>query len=518
MVGAVVLGVMGHLSATAVPVLGVYALLENNWKFMLALMLTCGLLRGVFRYGEQTLNHYIAFKLLALIRQHLFSALRRLTPAKLEDRNRGELVNAITSDVELLEIFYAHTISPSAIALLVSAIASAICFIFHPLLGLLAMLGYLVVGVAIPLGVARFAKVDGGKSRTLAGQLSTAWLDTLRGLPELSQFGQTKNRGDLLADYTVRAHGINQRMGRHEGIASALSALSVTGFSLVVLVVGFQLWQSNTLDLVGAILPCVILLSSFGPVIALAALGGSIQPSLAAGKRVLSILDETPQTEEIIHGATPDFQGAASQALCFSYGQNNVLNGLTAHLKMGEITGISGKSGAGKSTFLKLLMRFWDISSGKLTISETPISCIQTDHLRKTVAYMTQDADIFHDTIAANIAIGNTAASRDEIIRAAHKAALHEFVCTLPNGYDTQIGELGSTLSAGQRQRIALARAFLSGAPLLLLDEPTSSLDALNEGAILKALVQECRDTGRTVALVSHRASSLGVADQQFVI
>jgi ABC-type multidrug transport system fused ATPase/permease subunit len=288
----------------------------------------------------------------------------------------------------------------------------------------------------------------------------------------------------------------------------------VLAFALITLTTGFTLWQNGAVGLGGVLLPTVITLSSFGPTLALSSLSGGLQSTLASGRRVLELLDETPETEEITVGLRPTFTGAESRELTFSYGGQSVLRDLSLTLEPGKITGIAGKSGAGKSTFLKLLMRFWNAPDNSLFVSEASVDMIETAHLRTLEAYMTQETDIFHATIAENIAMGKPDATMKEIIAASKKAALHKFVLTLPQGYDTPVGELGSTLSGGQRQRIGLARAFLGGAPLLLLDEPTSSLDSLNEGAILKALREECTQSGRTVVLVSHRASTLGSADK----
>jgi len=514
MLGAVALGALGHISAMAIPVLGAYALLNGAWMGALTLAIVCGVLRGIFRYGEQSLNHYIAFKLLAVIRESVFAALRRLCPAKLDGHGRGELVATLTGDIELLEVFYAHTVSPVVIAALTAAAVIGFMGAFHPVFAVIAALGYLTVGAAIPALIMRLAWRDGLESRKVAGELSAFWLDSLRGLAELLQYNQVPARIEEIERRTEGAEAVASRMKRWEGLSTCLSSLAVIAFTFITLAAGFALRRGGEAGLYGVLLPTVTMLSSFGPALALSALSGGLQSTLASGRRVLGLLDEQPETEDVASGLRPTFTGAESRGLTFSYGGGRVLENLSLALKKGDITGIHGKSGAGKSTFLKLLMRFWNAPERSLFISGVPVGAVETAHLRALEGYMTQETDIFHDTIAANIAVGKRDAARNEIVEAAKKAALHDFILTLPQGYDTLVGELGSTLSGGQRQRIGLARAFLSGAPLLLLDEPTSSLDSLNEGAILKALREECAQSGRTVALVSHRASTLGVADK----
>lgn len=264
------------------------------------------------------------------------------------------------------------------------------------------------------------------------------------------------------------------------------------------------------------LLTTVMLSASFGPVLALANLSATMDQTLAAGERVLALLEEHPETEEILDGTTPVYSGAAVKNLSFSYGKEEILHDLTASFPQGEIVAVTGKSGSGKSTLLKLLMRFWKVREGSVLISGQDVGQIQTAHLRNLESYMIQDTDLFHDSIAENIRIGKQNATQAEIEEAAKKAAIHDFILTLPKGYDTPVGELGDTLSGGERQRIGLARAFLHDAPLMLLDEPTSNLDSLNEGVILQAL--EKNRGMKTVILVSHRSSTLSIADRAYIV
>ncbi|MDR2615755.1 MAG: ABC transporter ATP-binding protein/permease [Oscillospiraceae bacterium] len=522
---AVLLGVLGNLSSIFIPLLGCFAILGAagfaaplglGMSALIAAAVICGVLRGAFRYGEQTCNHFIAFRLLALIRERVFEALRRLCPAKLEGRERGNLITILTGDIELLEVFYAHTISPVAIAAIVSIFMTVFVGLYHPLYALIAALGYITVGAALPALGARAAGSGNARLREETGKFSSFYFDSLRGLYELARFGRGGERKSQIGDKTDELDGIRRSLNGREGALSALSGLCVTFFALVTLAAAFALRRAGAVELPGVLIPTVAVFSSFGPTLALANLGAGLQPTLSAGRRVLALLDETPETEDVIDGKAPDFTGAHSEKLTFSYGGEDVLRDLTLDIPKGRITGVTGKSGSGKSTFLKLLMRFWDAPPGSLFISDARVSEITTAHLRRLEGFVTQDTELFHDTIEANIKLGRPDASREDVVAAAKKASAHEFISRLPNGYETQIGELGSTLSGGERQRIGLARAFLHDAPLMLLDEPTSNLDSLNEGVILKALRGEAR--GRTVILVSHRASTMAAADRTYSV
>jgi ABC-type transport system involved in cytochrome bd biosynthesis fused ATPase/permease subunit len=520
---AVALGVLGNLAAVSVPLLGTVALLRyaagSTPAAPLAAAAVCALLRGAARYGEQTCNHYIAFKLLAHIRERVFFALRRLCPAKLERRGRGDLVAVITADIELLEVFYAHTISPAVIAAAVSLCMVIFVGSYHPLFALVAAAGYLTVGVVFPAVTSRLVGPDGAKLRAESGRLSAFWLDGLRGLAELSQYGLAARRGAEIRRRTESCDAVRRRISRREGIAGAAATLAVAFFSLLTLICGLRL--RGVAGAQGAefyIVPFVAVFSSFGPVLALANLSGTLPSTLAAGRRVLDILDEQPETPDVTQGLTPEFTGAETRDLRFSYGEagTEALRGVSVGIKPRGITGITGRSGAGKSTLLRLLMRFWSAPRGSVLISGEEIGEIDTAHLRRLEGFMTQETDLFRDSIEANILVGSPGAGRDEVIAAAKKASLHDFVMTLPRGYDTPVAELGSSLSGGERQRIGLARAFLHGAPLLLLDEPTSNLDSLNEGVILKALREE--SALRAVALVSHRRSTAAIADEVYSV
>ena len=514
---AIALGVLGFIAATLIPVLGGVGILsvlnhQDTLPLIFLVAALCALLRGVFRYGEQTCNHYIAFKLLAILRQKVFAALRRLAPAKLDGRDKGDLISVITSDIELLEVFYAHTISPAAIALVMSLLTAAFLAWFHWAYGVLALLAYATVGILLPVLASRRSGDTGNRMRQKAGQLSAFVLDSLRGVDETIQYhGQAQRLGEL-EGRTDDLSRVQQDMSRITGTNTAVTHTVIWLYDLALLALGLVLLEQGQVNFGGVLVPLITLMSSFGPVVALANLGATLQSTFAAARRVLDILDETPVVEEVSGQAATHFHGAACEDLTFSYGGETILDGLTLDFPKGKVVGIVGRSGSGKSTLLKLLMRFWDRQSGEVTISERDVRNINTSDLRSMQGYMTQDTDLFHDTILKNILLARPDATREEVEEACKKASIHDFILTLPQGYDTPVGELGDTLSGGERQRLGLARAFLHNAPFLLLDEPTSNLDSLNEAEILRSLHRE-RDQ-RTVILVSHRRSTMGIADQ----
>ena len=519
MVLAVTMGLAGHLCATFLTVFGVYALCT-----MLGLPAPLGLvglfagiavmavLRAALRYGEQACNHFIAFKLLALLRDKVFRALRALAPAKLEVRDRGNLISVITSDIELLEVFYAHTISPVLIAVLFSGLLCIFIGSYHPLLGLLALGAYLCVGVAVPMLVSRASGAHGLRFRTASGELSSFVLDSLRGLPETLQFAQGAQRRQELDERTEALTREESFLKWTSGWGMALTNALILLFDLAMLLAAAVLFRQGQIGFAGVLIPTVTLMSSFGPVVALANLGGTLQNTFAAGNRVLDILQEAPVVQEISGQAPTEFSGAAAENVHFAYEEQPILQDLSVRVPQNRILGIVGRSGSGKSTLLKLFMRFWEADSGEIRLSGKPVGQINTTDLRRMESYVTQQTHLFHDTIRNNLRIAKLDARDDEIEAACRKASVHDFILSLPRGYDTQVGELGDTLSGGERQRLGLARAFLHDAPFMLLDEPTSNLDSLNEAVILRSLRRERE--GRTVVLVSHRQSTMRIADQ----
>ena len=520
---AILMGLAGHLCAAFITVFGGYAVLSvlgfGAPLGLMALFLCMGafaLLRGILRYAEQACNHFIAFKLLALIRDRVFRALRRLCPAKLEGRDRGDLIAVITSDIELLEVFYAHTISPIAIAALFTAVLCALIGSFHPVLGLLALAAYVTVGVILPLAVSRLSGDNGLRLRTQAGELSAFVLDSLRGLPEIIQYGQGEKRLEEMDARTSALSVDEGRMKRTAGLGMAAANTVILAFDLGMLFTSARLYQAGAVDFAGVLIPTIALMSSFGPCVALANLGSTLQSTFAAGNRVLDILDESPVVGEVTGRDPVVFSGAETENVSFSYGGETVLDGISVEAPEHAVVGIVGRSGSGKSTLLKLFMRFWAAQGGAVRLSGVDVGRINTSNLRDMESFVTQDTHLFHDSIKNNLRIARLDATDEEIIAACKKASVHDFIMTLPQGYDTPVGELGDTLSGGERQRLGLARAFLHGGPLMLLDEPTSNLDSLNEAVILRSLGEEREE--RTVVLVSHRQSTMRVADRVYSV
>ncbi|MCC2148108.1 ABC transporter ATP-binding protein/permease [Lachnospiraceae bacterium CLA-AA-H246] len=522
MILAILMGLLGHLCASFITIFGAFGVLQvlGMWKgslgFLFIGVAVFAVLRGILRYAEQSCNHFIAFKLLALIRDEVFQSLRKLTPAKLEGKDKGNLITVITSDIELLEVFYAHTISPTAIAVLYTILLCLFIGQFHVILGILALLAYLAVGVLIPLAVSKAGGDDGMRFRTKSGELGSFVLDSLRGLSEILQYGQGQERMRQMNHRTDELSKEEERMKRTTGRNMAITGMTILISDLLMLFVSSMLYQRGTLGFDGVLISTVALMSSFGPVTALANLGSTLQNTFAAGNRVLDILEEEPMVKEINGQKEIAFHGAKAEHVTFSYGQETILKDVSADIKENSVVGISGKSGSGKSTLLKLLMRFWDVQEGSVSISGTGVNQINTSNLRNMESFVTQETCLFHDSIAANLRIAKLDATQEELEAACKKASIHEFIKKLPQGYETQVGELGDTLSGGERQRLGLARAFLHDAPFMLLDEPTSNLDSLNEAVILKSLEEE--RNGKTVVLVSHRESTMQIADVVYSI
>ena len=515
MILAVTMGLVGHLCATFITVFGGFAIVAvlkgAATAAIFGTVAVFALVRGGLRYAEQACNHFIAFKLLALIRDKVFGALRRLCPAKLEGKDKGDLISVITSDIELLEVFYAHTISPICIAFLFTVVM--VCFIgsYHPALGLLALAAYGAVGILIPLLTAKLSGDSAMRFRTKSGKLSAYVLDSLRGLPETIQYGQGQARMEAMNAQTDAIAEEGEQMKRTEGRNTAVTGTVILMFDLAMLFVSAAL-----LDFEGCLITTLAMMSSFGPVTALAALGATLQSTLAAGNRVLDILEEHPVAEDITGKEPISFHGAAANHVTFAYDNETILNDFSIDIPAGKVTGIIGRSGSGKSTLLKLLMRFWKVQQGEVAVSGRSVEEINTENLRQMESFVTQQTHLFHDSIRNNLRIAKQDATDKELIAACKKASVHDFIMGLPKGYDTEVGELGDTLSGGERQRLGLARAFLHDAPFLLLDEPTSNLDSLNEAVILKALHEGCRE--KTVVLVSHRKSTMGIADKVYSV
>ena len=553
--GQVILhGLAGNAAGAEISVIS-EAAMKNTWlsgasvNRILAVMILMAVLRGILHYMEQYCNHFIAFKLLAIIRHKVFAALRKLCPAKLEGRDKGNLISIITTDIELLEVFYAHTISPIAIATLTSVIMVIFIGRYHVLAGVLALVSYLIVGVVIPMWNGRRGSQKGMEFRTEFGELNSFVLDSLRGLDETIQYDQGEKRKGQMSDRSRKLAGMQEELSRMEGSQRSFTNMMILLASFGMLALTIQLYGKGEIGFDGILTCTIAMMGSFGPVVALSSLSNNLNQTLASGERVLSLLEETPLVAEIADGtefhavgrfndvekqneperitagmyvkgsdsekieneSVVEFTGAEVSHVTFAYEEETILDDYSLKLAPGKITGIHGSSGSGKSTLLKLLMRFWDVNEGMISVDNKDVREISTRHLRDLESYVTQETHLFHDSIANNIAIAKPGATREEIMAAAKKASINDFIMTLPKGYDTEVGELGDTLSGGEKQRIGIARAFLHDSPFLLLDEPTSNLDSLNEGIILKSLKED--NTSRTVVLVSHRTSTMNVAD-----
>lgn len=513
--GTLIHGLLGGAEGV-IPVVYGGGFLGASVKTLFIVMAMIAIFRGILHYAEQYCNHFIAFKLLAIIRNKVFTALRRLCPAKLEGRDKGNLISIITTDIELLEVFYAHTISPIAIAAVTSVIMTVFIGSYHIYAGLFALAGYLAVGLVIPLWNGKRGGEKGMEYRNGFGELNSFVLDSLRGIDETIQYGQGEKRESQMEERSRKLSGLQEELSEMEGSQRSFTNMAILLFSFGMLFLTLWLFQRQAIGFDGILICTIAMMGSFGPVVALSSLSNNLNQTLASGERVLSILEEKPLVEEILaKGENPDlrghFTGASAEHVTFAYEEEEILHDYSLTMEPGKIIGIHGASGSGKSTLLKLLMRFWDVNSGEAKVSGENVKTIPTASLREAESYVTQETYLFHDSIANNIAVGRPGASPEEIVEAAKKASIHEFIMKLPKGYDTQVGELGDTLSGGEKQRIGIARAFLHDAPLLLMDEPTSNLDSLNEGIILKSLKEACEK--KTVVLVSHRKSTMNVAD-----
>lgn len=523
MVLAVILGVTGFLCAIQITVAGSLTLLTAAGidgglavKTGCILIIVFATLRGFLHYGEQACNHYIAFKLLAIIRDRVFKALRRLSPAKLEGKDKGNLISLITSDIELLEVFYAHTISPTCIAILTSLVMLIFIGRYSVILSLIALLGYITVGCVIPMLSSKVNKNIGMTYRERSGALSSFVLDSMRGLLETLRYSAADKRLEETDKRTDELNSIQKKLKTIEGHTGSVTDITIIFFSLAMLLSGIALYQKGSIGIDGLIVCTVSMMSSFGPVAALSSLAGNLTHTLASGERVLSLLDEAPAVAENTDGKEVKFDGMECKNVGFSYDDEAILENFNMTIPRNRIISVTGPSGSGKSTALKLMMRFWDVKSGEIKMSDVNVKDIKTSSLRSNQSLVSQETQLFNDTIENNIKIADYSATRQQVEQAAEKASIHDFIMTLPKGYDTNVGELGDLLSDGEKQRIGLARAFLSSADMIMLDEPTSNLDSLNEGNVLRAIEQSKQ--GKSIVLVSHRKSTAKIADEAYTV
>lgn len=518
---AIIMGCIGNFMAISITILGGYGLmgvagLYDNMAVgtILVLAVVLGVMRGPLRYAEQACNHYIAFKLLARIRHMVFKALRKLAPAKLEGEKKGNLVSIITSDIELLEVFYAHTISPIMIAFIVSLLMSIFIGMKSAVLGIIAAVFYVIVGVVIPIINSKMGQATGQEYRKEFGELNTTVLDNLYGLEEILQYQQNYNRLNDMKKKTESLEKLNESLKKSESKQKIITDLVILSAGLVMLGLAYMLESKGAITTTDVVISVIAMMSSFGPTAALSALSNNLHHTLASGNRVLNLLEEEPITDEIVNGQDFVKSDIKCENITFAYPNSDkvILSDFSHTFKENAIHGILGKSGCGKSTLLKLLMRFFTIDKGSIEYGNKNVNDIKTSSLRSNIAYVTQETFLFQDTIENNIKVAKENATREEVQQACKKASIHDFIESLPNGYDTMLAELGDSISGGERQRIGLARAFLHNGNIILLDEPTSNIDSLNESVILNSIKNESE--GKTIILVSHRQSTMGIAEE----
>ena len=518
-------GVLGFLAATAVTTFGAVAIgnilgveMGIGVSTTIKIIIGCAILRGGLRAIEQYSGHYIAFKILAILRDQVFKALRKLSPAKLETKEKGNLISVITSDIELLEVFYAHTIAPIAIAILTSSVTAGVLYSVNPYFGLIGIGFYLIVGLVIPVASSKYANQAGLEYRNEFGNTNSFLLDSLKGIKEVLLFGAGEERINTINENSEKLNEKLKVIKQHECIIRAFTDITIMIAILVTLYTGVKLFEAGTVDLGQVILAVVLLASSFGPTVALSNLSNNLMHTFACAQRLFNILDEVPAVEEVPGMEDLEMNDISIENVSFKYkGRNeDLLKNINLKINKGDKVAIIGKSGCGKSTLLKLIMRFWDVESGAIEIDSKNIKNIPTKPLRKVQSLVSQETFLFNDTIENNLKIGKIDASEEEIISAAKKASIHEFITTLPNGYKTNVGEIGSNLSSGERQRLGIARAFLHNPKVLILDEPTSNLDTLNEAEILKSIKNESED--KTIIMVSHRKSSAAICDKKVYV
>ena len=516
----ITMGTLGFLAAIFIMVLGAMGLVnllnfDTHLSFsgILTALIVLAVARGALRYLEQMSGHYIAFKLLALLRDKVFSSLRRLAFVKLQDKQAGQLVSLVTNDIELLEVFYAHTIAPIMIAFFTSAI---LLLVFGHLSGwfvVVALAAYLTVGVILPIITTKLAREDGRRYRELVGEMNDFFLDSVRGMKEIQLFGYAKQRLDEIQQRSQKIDMAFERIKDQEAKVRVYTEVAVSAFNIIMLFTGLILFSLDKIDFSAFLIGVILLMSSYGPVIALSNLSSNLLQTLASGERVLSLLAEEPELKDVESAVDlKDVSRIDVENVSFAYGEEQILSDVSLSVKKGEILGIHGRSGSGKSTLLKLLMRFYDPKSGSIKINGETLPNINTRSLRDNMAYITQQTYIFNETIEENIRLARRDATLEDIMEAAKKASIHDFILSLPQGYQTKMTELGGNLSDGEKQRIGIARAFLHNAPIILLDEPTSNLDSLNEAMILKSLLDVKAE--KLIILVSHRQSTMAICDQ----
>lgn len=515
------LGVIGFLASISIAVFSAVAIGSLNgdiswitFKASIIVMVVCATLRGFLRYGEQLSGHYIAFKILYILRDKIFTKLRSLAPAKLEGKDKGSLIALITSDIELLEVFYAHTIAPISIAIITNTIIVIVLGKINVVFGVMSLISFLIVGFFIPYFSSSVGKEAGVSYRKNIGDCNSYILDSLRGLQEILFFKAGEDRIKGINDKSKNINKDLDVIKKHEGIVRALVELTIMCSIILFAICGFNIYVKGNISFTEMIIAIILIASSFGPVVALSNLSNTLLQTFASAERLFNLLDEEPFVNEVYNKEDIKGENISFENVSFTYKNSSkeILNNTSLNINKGDKVALIGESGIGKSTFIKLIMRFFDVSDGNIKLDNKSIEDINTESLRNSQALVSQETYLFDETIYDNIRLGNLKATREDIIEASKKAAIHNFIESLPNGYETKVSELGSSLSSGEKQRIGLARAFLKNSNILILDEPTSNLDTLNEGMILKSIKDTCND--KTIVLISHRMSTTSICNR----
>ena len=522
---AVINGSLGSICAMGVTFFGAIGIakvlgepIAMSYNLIITLTIICGICRGLLRYIEQYSNHYIAFRLLAVLRDNIFKGLRILSPAKLDSKQKGSIIAMITSDIETLEVFYAHTISPICIAIINSLFVIALVGnVSSWYLALIALIGYISIGIILPIVTSSKLKESGVNYRNEFSNFNAYFLDSIKGIREIVLNNAGKQREKEVDKRSDKLLEQTKKMKHDISLSTSITELMVSCFIILTLSIGIILTIKHELSIGKMIIGVVAIFSSFGPVIAVSALPNNLTQTFASGERILSLLEEKPAVKPVVNGKTINFNELKVSDLSFSYGQQEeVLEDICMYAKKGEIVGISGPSGCGKSTLLKLLLRFYHRDKGEILYNDIDIEEIDSINLSKNVTMVSQLTYLFDDTILENLKIAKEDATQEEVESACKLASIHDFILSLADGYNSKVGLLGDNLSSGEKQRIGLARAFLSGAQLILLDEPTSNVDSINEGIILKALKEQ--KNKKSIILVSHRESTMAIADRIYKI
>lgn len=516
----ITMGTLGFLAAIFIMVLGAMGLVnllnfDTHLSFsgILTALIVLAVARGALRYLEQMSGHYIAFKLLALLRDKVFSSLRRLAFVKLQDKQAGQLVSLVTNDIELLEVFYAHTIAPIMIAFFTSAILLLVFAQLSSWFVLVALAAYLTVGVILPIITTKLAREDGRRYRELVGEMNDFFLDSVRGMKEIQLFGYAKQRLDEIQQRSQKIDTAFERIKDQEAKVRVYTEVAVSVFNIIMLFTGLILFSLDKIDFAAFLIGVILLMSSYGPVIALSNLSSNLLQTLASGERVLSLLAEEPELKDVESAVDlKEVSRIDVENLNFAYGEEQILLDVSLSVKKGEILGIHGRSGSGKSTLLKLLMRFYDPKSGSIKINGETLPNINTRSLRDNMAYITQQTYIFNETIEENIRLARRDATLEENYGSREESLNSRFYFEFATRLSNKNDRIGGNLSDGEKQRIGIARAFLHNAPIILLDEPTSNLDSLNEAMILKSLLNVKAE--KLIILVSHRQSTMAICDQ----